>query len=90
MINTNHENFLTTTEEKVNTIISSSNYTIKDNPTLNDLRKCKNRQKMAGGFRTDAGQQMYCDVLSVVETCKRKGGKIFEKIMEIFSRPVTA
>lgn len=61
-----------------------------NNMSERDLRKCKNRQKMSGGFRTEAGQEMYCKILSVIETCKRKGGKIFEKIIEIFGRPVTA
>lgn len=61
-----------------------------NNMSERDLRKCKNRQKMAGGFRTDAGQEMYCIILSVIETCKRKGGKIFEKIIEILGRPVMA
>ena len=37
-----------------------------------DLRICKNRQKMAGGFRNEKGRQMYCDIMSFVETVKRK------------------
>lgn len=30
-----------------------------NNMSERDLRKCKNRQKMAGGFRTEEGQKMY-------------------------------
>lgn len=63
-----------------------------NNMSERDLRKCKNRQKMAGGFRNETGQEMYCKILSVIETCKRKGGKIFEKIIQIFEkdRPIPA
>lgn len=61
-----------------------------NNMSERDLRKCKNRQKMAGGFRTESGQLMYCKILSVIETCKRKGGKIFEKIIQMFTNPINA
>ncbi|MFQ7290939.1 MAG: IS66 family transposase, partial [Monoglobales bacterium] len=56
-----------------------------NNMSERDLRKCKNRQKMAGGFRTEAGQKMYCKILSVIETCKRKGESVFGKITEMLS-----
>lgn len=56
-----------------------------NNMSERDLRKCKNRQKMSGGFRSEDGQQMYCKILSVIETCKRKGGRIFEKIKQVFA-----
>ena len=32
-----------------------------DNMSERDLRKAKNRQKMAGGFRKESGQEMYCN-----------------------------
>jgi len=43
-----------------------------NNLSERDLRKCKNRQKMSGGFRTFDGAQMYCRILSFIETCKRR------------------
>lgn len=62
-----------------------------NNMSERDLRKCKNRQKMAGGFRTEEGQRMYCKILSVIETCKRKGDSIFEKIKQmIIGNPIKA
>ena len=62
-----------------------------NNMSERDLRKCKNRQKMAGGFRTEAGQKMYCKILSVIETCKRKGESVFGKITEmLLDRPIMA
>ena len=54
-----------------------------NNMSERDLRKCKNRQKMAGGFRKTSGQEMYCKIISVIETAKRKGEKIFDKIKQI-------
>ena len=56
-----------------------------NNMSERDLRKCKNRQKMAGGFRKISGQEMYCRILSVIETAKRRGENIFEKIKEILT-----
>lgn len=56
-----------------------------NNMSERDLRKCKNRQKMSGGFRTFKGQEMYCRILSVIETAKRKGDCIFEMIYSIIS-----
>ena len=44
-----------------------------DNMSERDLRKCKNRQKMAGGFRSFDGLKMFCSILSFVETAKRRG-----------------
>lgn len=51
-----------------------------NNMSEKDLRICKNRQKMAGGFRTEKGRQMYCDIMSFVETVKRKKLNIFQSI----------
>ena len=50
-----------------------------------DLRKCKNRQKIAGGFRKQSGNEMYCSLMSVIETCKRKKMQIFENICKILN-----
>lgn len=61
-----------------------------NNMSERDLRKCKNRQKMSGGFRTEKGQEMYCRIMSVIETCKRKGENIFKSINSIIANPVTA
>lgn len=55
-----------------------------NNMSERDLRKCKNRQKIAGGFRKLSGNEMYCNIMSVIETCKRKKMQIFENICKIF------
>ena len=45
-----------------------------------DLRKCKNREKSSGGFRTAKGKELYCKILSIIETCRRKGKCFIEQI----------
>lgn len=60
-----------------------------DNMSERDLRKCKNRQKMSGGFRSMDGIEMYCSIMSFIETMKRRGKKIFQSIVELNEgRPV--
>lgn len=56
-----------------------------NNMSEKDLRICKNRQKMAGGFRTVSGRQMYCRILSFIETIKRRRKNIFQSIKELIS-----
>lgn len=52
-----------------------------NNMSEKDLRICKNRQKMAGGFRTASGRQMYCEIMSFIEIVKRRGFNIFHSII---------
>lgn len=56
-----------------------------NNRSEKDLRICKNRQKMAGGFRTEAGRQMYCDIMSLIETIKRRELNIFRGIIALMN-----
>ena len=55
-----------------------------DNMSERDLRKAKNRQKMAGGFRKDSGHEMYCSILTIIETLKRRKMGIIENIKQLF------
>lgn len=60
-----------------------------DNMSERDLRKCKNRQKMAGGFRSMKGMEMYCSILSFVETIKRRKINLYYGIISLFEgKPV--
>lgn len=54
-----------------------------NNISEKDLRLCKNRQKMAGGFRTASGREMYCKIMSFIETVKRRGLNIFQSIIAL-------
>ena len=55
-----------------------------NNMSERDLRKCKNRQKMSGGFRNLEGMGMYCRILSFIESCKKQKKKIFESLLEVY------
>ena len=55
-----------------------------DNMSERDLRKAKNRQKMAGGFRKSSGHEMYCRILTIIETLKRRKMGIFENVKLLF------
>ena len=55
-----------------------------DNISERDLRKAKNRQKMAGGFRKESGHEMYCDIMSIIETLKKRKMGIIENIKLLF------
>ena len=51
-----------------------------DNILERDLRKAKNRQKIAGGFRKDSGHEMYCSIMTIIETIKKRKMEIIENI----------
>ena len=73
---------------KENHLMFAWNFEVEftNNMSERDLRKCKSRQKMSGGFRTDAGKMIYCRIMSVIETAKRKGVELLEHIKAIFQR----
>lgn len=55
-----------------------------DNLSERDLRKAKNRQKMAGGFRKESGQEMYCSIMTIIETLKKRNMGMVENIKKLF------
>lgn len=55
-----------------------------DNISERDLRKAKNRQKMAGGFRKESGNEMYCAILTIIETLKKRKMGMIENLRELF------
>lgn len=55
-----------------------------DNMSERDLRKAKNRQKMAGGFRKSSGHEMYCAILTIIETLKRRKLSMIDNIKQLF------
>lgn len=56
-----------------------------DNISERDLRKAKNRQKMAGGFRKESGNEMYCSIMTIVETLKKRKMGIIENLKMLFT-----
>lgn len=59
-----------------------------NNMSEQDLRKCKNKQKISGGFRKESGQKNYCDIMSVIETMKRRGINTFSGIKRMLAGEV--
>lgn len=57
-----------------------------NNLSERDLRKCKNRQKMSGGFRSADGAEMFSLILSAVETWKRRHQNVFAGFVRLLSR----
>ena len=55
-----------------------------DNMSERDLRKAKNRQKMSGGFRKSSGHEMYCNILTIIETIKRRKLSMINNIKELY------
>ena len=55
-----------------------------DNMSERDLRKCKNREKMSGSFRSMKGMAMHCSIMSVIETVKRRGLNVYHSIANLF------
>lgn len=55
-----------------------------NNISERDLRKAKNRQKMAGGFRKESGNQMYCSILTIIETLKKRKMGMIENLKKLF------
>ena len=55
-----------------------------DNISERDLRKAKNRQKMAGGFRKESGNEMYCSIMTIIETLKKRNMGIIENLKRLF------
>ena len=55
-----------------------------NNMSERDLRKAKNREKMAGGFRKESGNEMYCAILTVIETLKRRNMGVLENVKKLF------
>lgn len=69
--------------------LNDFNVHYSNNMSEKDLRICKNRQKMAGGFRTASGREMYCRIMSFIETIKRRKINIYHGIMDLMAgRPV--
>ena len=40
---------------------------------------------MAGDFRTADGRKMYCEIMSFIETIKRRGFNIFQSIIDLMN-----
>ena len=59
---------------KMNHLLFVSDFSIPfdNNLSERDLRKVKSHTKMSGGFRTEAGIRRYCNLMSIVQTARRR------------------
>ncbi len=76
---------------KVNHLLFLHDFKVhySNNMSEKDLRICKNRDKMAGGFRNASGREMYCRIMSFIETVKRRGLNIYQSIIALMEgKPV--
>ena len=64
-------------------LLQDADVKFHNNDSERDLRKCKTHQKMSDGFRKESGSKLYCDIMSVIETCKKM--QILESIYNIFA-----
>lgn len=81
-------NRLTTYKENHLLFAQRTDVDFTNNLSERDLRKCKNRQKVSGGFRTAQGKSEFCTAKSVIETIRRTGQCVVEAIRTILSEPV--
>jgi len=70
--------------------IYEKNVDFTNNRSERDLRKFKNKQKISGGFRTEKGCELFCDILTVIETCKCNSRKVLPFLREIFENKTPA
>ncbi len=74
-------------KHKANHLLFLSDFSVHygNNMSEKNLRICKNREKMAGGFRKTSGREMYCRIMSFIETVKRRGLNIYHSIMALMA-----
>lgn len=70
--------------------INEKNVDFTNNRSERDLRKFKNKQKISGGFRSEKGCELFCDILTVIETCKCNKRKVLFNLRNIFKNKTPA
>ena len=56
-----------------------------NNLSERDLRPCKTKDKVSGGFRNQEGAKIYANTMSVIKSSQKQGKSIFQSIKSIFS-----
>ncbi len=56
-----------------------------NNQAERDLRNCKTKAKVSGGFRSKEGAQDYLNVTSYISTAKKHGISVFTALKAVFS-----
>jgi hypothetical protein len=61
-----------------------------NNQAERDLRHCKTKQKVSGCFRSWKGVLDYCKIRSVLDTAKKRNKNLFDTLITLFDKTVTA
>lgn len=66
------------------------NVPLDNNLSERDLRPIKTKKKVSGGHRNYRGLKAYCDIRSIISTCKKQGINYFTELVNIGKgNPVT-
>jgi transposase len=71
--------------EKILYFMNSPDMPSHNNSSEQAIRQAKIKQKVSGGFRSEAGAKRYAIILSVIETCKKQNLDIFESIQKVIT-----
>lgn len=69
--------------EKILYFMNSPDMPYHNNSSERAIRQAKVKQKVSGGFRSEAGAESYAIILSVIETCKKQQLDVFESLQKI-------
>ena len=56
-----------------------------DNLSERNLRKVKNRKKIAEDFCKESDHEMYCSIMTIIEPLKKRKMRIVENIRKLFT-----
>lgn len=65
--------------------VKDFNVPFDNNASERALRIVKTKTKVSGGFRSEDGCKTYCDVISIINTAKKRNINPFKAIMSVFN-----
>ena len=65
--------------------VKDLNVPFDNNLSERELRIVKTKTKVSGGFRSENGCENYCNILSIINTAKKRNINPFKAIISVFS-----